>query len=136
MACRNKRLIMKIKSGEAKGFSFTIKSNSGLLDTDGQPIYNPVNLTEYTIEFQIKKYPYFTVPSILEKKITTTEDDYNGWIFSPETGQFSIQITLEDMEKLTPETDYYVILTMVNGDVRTIISGQGDTSGIFKVCQS
>jgi hypothetical protein len=136
MACKHKKLIMKIKSGETKGFNFTIKSNSGLLDTDGQPIYNPVDLSQYTIEFQIKKYPYFSVESIIEKTITTAEDNYNGWIYSPTTGQFSIQITQEDMDKLIPEKDYYVILTMVNGDIRTIISGQGDTSGIFRVCQS
>ena len=138
MACRSNRLVMKIKSGEARGFTFTIKTNTGLIQ-DGQPVYRVVDLTDYTVSFQIKKYPYFTVDPIIDKEITSLQDGTIGWILDQsgdDKGKFIVQITMDDMSKLTPEKDYYLILTLQTGDQRIIISGEGDTSGIFRVCQS
>lgn len=139
MACRSNRLVMKIKSGEARGFTFTIKTNSGLNDINGNPEYNALDLTDYTVSFQIKKYPYYTVDPIIDKEITQLQDGTVGWILyqsGENKGKFIVQITLEDLAKLVPEKDYYLILTLITGDQRIIISGEGDTSGIFRVCQS
>lgn len=136
MACKNNRLVMKIKSGEARGFGFTIKTNTGRVDTSGQPIYRVLDLTNYTVEFQIKKYPYYTVEPIINKEITELQDGSTGWITDPRNGKFTVQITLDDLEKLIPEKDYYLIITLINGETRLIISGEGDKSGIFRVCQS
>ena len=139
MACRSNRLVMKIKSGEARGFTFTIKTNSGLTDMNGNVIYNVLDLTDYTVSFQIKKYPYYTVDPIIDKEITLLQDGTVGWILEQsgdDKGKFIVQITLEDLTKLIPEKDYYLILTLITGDQRIIISGEGDTSGIFRVCQS
>lgn len=138
MACRSNRLVMKIKSGEARGFTFTIKTNTGLIQ-DGQPVYRVVDLTDYTVSFQIKKYPYFTVDPIIDKEITSLQDGTKGWILDQsgdDKGKFIVQITMDDMSRLIPEKDYYLILTLQTGDQRIIISGEGDTSGIFRVCQS
>lgn len=136
MACKSNRLVMKIKSGEARSFGITVKTNTGTFNTKGEPIYRALDLTGYTVNFEIKKYPYFTVEPIISKQITNIEDGAIGWIYDPTNGKFSVQITMNDMEKLVPEKDYYLILTLVNGDTRLIISGEGDTSGIFRVCQS
>lgn len=136
MACKNNRLVMKIKSGEEKGFNFTIKANAGFNDVNGNPVYNPVDLSDYVVEFQIKKYPYYSVQSIIEKIITLDEQEGIGWINNPTNGNFVVQITLEDLEKLVPEKDYYLIITLVTKDNRIIISGENDKSGIFRVCQS
>ena len=138
MACRSNRLVMKIKSGEARGFTFTIKTNTGLVQ-DGKPVYRVVDLTDYTVSFQIKKYPYFTVDPIIDKEITFLQDGTIGWILDQsgdDKGKFIVQITMDDMAKLVPEKDYYLILTLQTGDQRIIISGEGDTSGVFRVCQS
>lgn len=140
MVCQNNRLVIKIKSGEARGIGITIKTNSGTLDPlTNKPIYNALDLSPYTISFQIKKYPYFTVEPIIDKEITMVEDGTVGWILNQagdNKGKFIVQITLEDLAKLTPEKDYYLILTLISGDTRTIISGENEKSGIFRVCKS
>lgn len=135
MACKNNRLVIKIKSGEAKDYGITVKVKSGI-DESGNLVYKPLNLTEYTVDFEIKLYPYFSVEPIIYKHITTLEDGSVGWITDPLNGKFKVQITLEDMQKLIPNKDYYLIVTLLNGEDRIIISGEGDTSGIFRVCQS
>lgn len=129
MTCVHKRLVMKIKSGESRSFGFTIQSRDN-------KIYTPLDISGYTVEFEIKKYPYFTVDPIIKKKITETQDDINGWIYNPTQGKFTVAITLEDQEVLVPEKEYYVIITLINGTTRLIISGEGEHSGIFKVCKS
>ncbi len=136
MACRSSKLIMKIKSGEARGFNFTIKTNTGMTDVSGNPIYEALDLTNYIVSFQIKKYPYATVEPIINKTITLVQDGAVGWINDPENGKFVVEITSNDLDKLVPEKDYYLILTLINGDTKVIISGEGDQSGIFRVCQS
>lgn len=136
MACKSNRLVMKIKSGEARSFGVTVKTNTGTFNTKGEPIYRALDLTGYTVNFEIKKYPYYTVEPIINKEITELQDGSTGWITDPRNGKFTVQITLDDLAKLIPEKDYYLILTLVNGDTRLIVSGEGDTSGIFRVCQS
>lgn len=135
MVCSKNRLVMEVKSGEARGFGFTIKNKSEILQPDGT-YYTPMDLTNYTVQFQVKKYPYFSVQSIIDKIVTTEEDMENGWIYNPEGGQFKVELTLEDLNKLIPSQDYYVIITLLNGNQRIIISGEGDKSGILRFCKS
>lgn len=132
MAFKNNRLVMKIKSGEAKGVGFTIKGKDN-------NTYKPIDLTQYTVEFEIKNYPYFTVEPIIKKVLTLEQDSTVGWILEQvddNVGRFIVQITLEDMAKLIPEKEYYLIITLVNGSTRVNISGEGEKSGVFIVCKS
>lgn len=139
MVCNNKnnRLLMEVKSGESRGFGFTIKQLSGQ-DEDGNNVYEPMKLTDYQVVFEVKRYPYNSVEPLISKTLTTEVDNYTGWILDQDEypGQFQIQLTADDLDNLVPEQQYYVILTLVNGDTKIIISGEGDTSGILRFCQS
>ena len=135
MTYSNNRLVMEVKSGEARSFGFTIEQK-GATDLYGNVTYDPIDLTNYTVEFDIKPYPYFSVAPLISKRVTTTPDEYNGTIYNPTQGQFKVNITLEDLGQLVPSQDYYAIITLVNGDTRMIISGEGNTSGIFRFCKS
>lgn len=138
MVCSNEnnRLLMEVKSGESRGFGFTIKQLTGT--QDDSPVYDPMNLSDYNVVFEVKKYPYNSVDALISKTLTTEVDNYTGWILDQDEypGQFQIQLTEIDLDNLVPEQQYYVILTLVNGDTKIIISGEGDTSGILRFCQS
>ena len=135
MSCTNDRLVMEVKSGEARNFGFTIEQKYGQ-DLSGNPVYVPMDLTDYTVNFEIKRYPYFSVEPLISKTITTADDEYNGSIYNATDGQFKVNITLADLETLVPSQEYYVIITLLNGDTRIIISGEGNTSGVFRFCKS
>ena len=136
MACYKNRLVIKIKSGEVRPVGFTIKSKKVVL---GNVEYIPVDLTNYSVDFEVKLYPYNSVEPIIKKSITTIQDSSTGWIYEQtgeDIGRFFVQITEEDMNKLIPEKEYSVIVTLINGTNRIIISGEGDSSGILEVCKS
>lgn len=130
MACTNNRLVVKIQSGETRSFGFTIKNKDSLDD------YVPMDLTQYEVIFQIKEYPYASVKPIIEKVLDLEEDTEQGYIYEPTEGRFQVVITLDDMDILIPGKEYYLVITLVNGDTRIIISGEGDNVGMFMVCNS
>ena len=133
MVCNKNRLVMEVKSGEARGFGFTIK----IKDVEGN--YNPMDLSEYNVNFEIKLYPYFSVDPLISKVLTLEQNSYTGQIedqSGDDKGKFTVEITQDDLEKLVPSQEYYVIITLVNGDTKIIISGEGNTSGIFRFCKS
>lgn len=141
MTCENNRIIIELQSGEVRNFSMTIQTKVGNTNT-----YKPLNLTEYTIEVDIKKYPYFSVDSIIHKDLTIEEPGLVDSYILPQVqstdpeqntiGKFVLGISQEDLELLKPEGEYYLIITLVNGDTRIIISGEGDSSGILRFCNS
>ena len=123
--CNEDRVEIVIKQGEQRDYNFT------LYDSDGQP----VDLTNFYIKVQIKKYPLFKVGSIYDKIINNIKS-INGWIEEPTTGKFYITFTQEETGNLNPG-DYYLIIYMNSYDDTSIniISGEGTKSGILKICR-
>ena len=121
--CNEDRLILNVKQGEDKSFSIAIKDKQS----------NPVDLTGYTVEVNIKKYPLFKVDSLITKVFGVTPVD-GSYIADAEDGEIILKILAEETIKLNPDF-YYLIITLINGNGnRTIISGEGDKSGVLKIC--
>lgn len=120
--CNNDRVVLIIKQGEQRSYNFTITDKTG----------NPVDLTGRVIQAEIKKYPLYKVDS-LQTILLTEESSPNGFITEPTEGKFTLTI-LEDQSSVLPPKDYYLIITMITGEEKIIISGEGDLSGILKVC--
>lgn len=122
MLCNSNRLVVEVKQGEARSFGFTIKHNK-----------EPMDLTDYQVVVQVKQSPYFKVKSLIEKVVTTEFSD-SGQIYDPELGQFKVTFTEKDIVTLPPN-DYFLIIYIVNGPTKIIISGEGNTSGILRFCK-
>lgn len=124
MACPQDKneLVLQVRQGENRGFGFTIKQ-------DGTPF----DLTQWTINFMVKEAPYESLSPIIAKEITTTSDSATvGQIYNPTGGQFSVVITTE--ETLLPPYDYYLVITMGDGQQIVNISGDGNEKAVFRVC--
>lgn len=119
--CNNDRIEMLIKQGEQRSYVFNI--------TDKDK--NPVDLSSSSIEVQIKTYPLYKVKSLYDIILDTNSSEY-GYINNPTNGQFTLTIT-EDISGNLPPKEYYIIITMVTGENRVIISGEGQQSGRFIV---
>lgn len=124
MVCQDARLVLEIKQGESRGFGFTIEQDN-----------QPMNLTGFTVLFEVKRSPYFVLPAIITKTITETSSDIDtGRISYPLEGKFKVIITEDETIKYNP-ADYFLIITLIDQDTKIIISGEGDTSGIFRICK-
>lgn len=121
--CNNDRIEMLIKQGEQRSYVFNI--------TDKDK--NPVDLSNSSIEVQIKTYPLYKVKSLYDIILDTNSSEY-GYINDPTNGQFTLTITEEISGNLSPK-EYYIIITMVTGENRIIISGEGQLSGVLVVCR-
>lgn len=121
--CNNDRIEMLIKQGEQRSYVFNI--------TDKDK--NPVDLSSSSIEVQIKTYPLYKVKSLYDIILDTNSSEY-GYINDPTNGQFTLTITEEISGNLSPK-EYYIIITMVTGENRIIISGEGQLSGVLVVCR-
>lgn len=121
--CNNDRIEMLIKQGEQRSYVFNI--------TDKEK--NPVDLSNSSIEVQIKTYPLYKVKSLYDIILDTNSSEY-GYINDPTNGQFTLTITEEISGNLSPK-EYYIIITMVTGENRVIISGEGQLSGVLVVCR-
>lgn len=121
--CNDERLELVIKQGEQRSYSFSIKDKSG----------TPVDLSSSTIEVQVKNYPLYKVNSILVM-LLNRESSENGQITDPTNGKFVLTITEEQSSSLVPK-EYYLIITMITGTNRVIISGEGQASGVLVVCK-
>lgn len=127
------RLVMEINQGEDRAFGFTIYTRYCNQET-GQDVSEPYDLTGKTIVFQIKKAPYYAIPALIEKEITETSDEYSiGNIYNPTGGQFKIQVVQE--ETLYPPDDYYAIIRCKDQTQEFAIAGEGNKSGIFRICK-
>ena len=124
MACPQDKneLVLQVRQGENRGFGFTIKQ-------DGTPF----DLTQWAINFMVKEAPYESLKPIIAKEITATSDSATvGQIYNPTGGQFSVVITTE--ETLLPPYDYYLVITMGDGQQVINISGDGNEKAVFRVC--
>lgn len=121
--CNNDRIEMLIKQGEQRSYVFNI--------TDKDK--NPVDLSNSSIEVQIKTYPLYKVKSLYDIILDTNSSEH-GYINDPTNGQFTLTITEEISGNLSPK-EYYIIITMVTGENRVIISGEGQLSGVLVVCR-
>lgn len=121
--CNEDRLILLIKQGEDKSFTISIKDRSGV----------PISLDGKTIEVDVKMYPLYKVKSIFTKTITSNPVD-GSYISDADNGKFILKINIDDTKDLPP-ANYYLVITLINGNgTKTIISGEGDKSGVLKVC--
>lgn len=120
--CNNSRVVLVMKQGEQRSFIFNIK------DKDG----NPVDLVSREILVEIKNYPLLKVKPIISIELTNV-DNGNGYINDQEAGQFILTLT-ERESSLNPQ-EYYLIITMISGEERIIISGEGNQSGVLKICR-
>lgn len=126
------RLILEINQGCPRGYSFTINQKVYNPETDEYET-GPLDLTGLTINVQIKRAPYPTLPSLIEKNITEVEDLTMGQIVDATNGKFNIQFTKDDSVKLNPG-EYALIIYIVDKDTYTLISGEGNNYGIYRVC--
>lgn len=107
---------LKVKQGEEKSVGFTIKQNGEAMD-----------LTDYTVHFQVKRTPVVTSKPIVDKYITTSNfaqiynidglkvqipSDINkaGQITDSSNGQFQVHLNEEDTSYNTG--DYYLIISL------------------------
>lgn len=132
MVCNSDRLVLEINQGCPRGFGFTLKQKVWNNDTNK---YNmvPVDLTGLTINVQVKRAPYVTLPALIEKNITEVEDLTQGQITDATNGKFKLQITQEDSVKLNPG-EYALVINMVDKDTLTHLSGDGNNYAIYRVC--
>lgn len=121
--CNDERVELVIKQGEQRSYKFNIT------DKDKTPI----DLSSSSIEIQIKEYPLYKVKSIIDIELTN-EITQNGYINNPTEGQFTLTITEQQSGSLIPK-EYYLIIILVTGDNRVIISGENQASGILVVCR-
>ena len=119
----NKELVLEVKQGEQRAYGFTIKQDT-----------LPMDLTNWTVNFEVKEAPYEAIKPLIAKIVSTTSDEATqGIIYNPTGGQFKVNILAE--ETLLPPYDYYLIVTLTDGQQIINISGDGNTKSIFRVCR-
>lgn len=119
--CNEGRIELVMKQGTSQSFNLTIKTKEG----------NPVDLSSYTVQVDIKKYPLVKVDSLISFSVTQDSSE-NGQITDPTNGKVTVTIT-EDNSSLSPAI-YYLIVQLINPSNTIIISGNGDSTGILKIC--
>ena len=124
--CNNDILLLEVKQGESRGFGFTITKTVNNSEV-------PFNLANCIVDFEVRKTPYQEVKPILSKQITELET-VDGYIYSPYTGEFKVNITQEDLQKLPPD-DYYLSIYINQDGSRFSISGDGNNTSILRFCQ-
>lgn len=120
--CNKDRVELLIKQGEQRSYIFNITN----ADT------TPLDLSGKEILVEIKKYPLYKVKPLIEITLSNINNG-NGYINDPTNGQFTLTLT-ENESSLNP-AEYYLIITMISGSEKIIISGEGDLSGILKICR-
>lgn len=119
--CNEGRIELVMKQGTKQSFNLTIQAKDG----------NPVDLSSYTVQVDIKKYPLVKVDSLISFSVTQDSSE-NGQITDPTNGKVTVTIT-EDNSSLSPAI-YYLIVQLINPSNTIIISGNGDSTGILKIC--
>lgn len=116
-------LKLPIKQGEELNIGFTIKQDGNVMD-----------LTDYTVRFQVKKVPLVTAPAIVDKPITVVSDDNTiGRINIPQQGQFFVHLLPEDTS--FPVGEYALIISLEQDGLVDIISSDCCNKAIYKICE-
>lgn len=119
------RNIICMKQGTERSLSFSIKAG-------GQPL----DITDYKVLFEVKRYPLENIDPLISKEITTTSDEGTiGQITNPTGGQLVVRITKEDTSY--PVGKYYLIIHLIGGQTNddNIISSNCCQTAIFKICK-
>lgn len=116
-------LKLPVKQGEEFNVSFTIKQGDNAMD-----------LTDYTVRFQVKKNPIAEAPAIIDK-IITLDSDINdvGQINYPQQGIFTVHLLPEDTS--IPLGEYSLIIFLESYHFADIISSKCCNKAIYKVCE-
>lgn len=116
-------LKVPVKQGEVLNLGFTIKQDGGVMD-----------LSDYTIRFQVKRTPLEKAPAIVDKAITTVSDINNvGQINYPQQGQFVVHLNQEDTS--FPTGEYALIIALEAPNYFDIISSKCCNKAIYKICE-
>ena len=112
-----------VKQGEEVDIPFTLKEND-----------NPMDLTDYSIRFQVKRVPLVDKPSIIDKVITTSSDDTDvGIINNPTNGEFKVHLKKDDTSH--PVGEYSLIISLEGYNYIDIISSDCCNKAIYKICE-
>lgn len=116
-------LILPVKQGEEINVGFTINQGD-----------NPMDLSSYTVRFEVKRSPLATAKPIISKDITTVSDSNTiGIIDAPMNGKFFVHLLPEDTSY--PIGDYYLIIALVAPHTNDIISSGCCSGAKFKICE-
>lgn len=116
-------LKLPVKQGEELNVGFTIKIDGEVMD-----------LSNYTIHFQVKKVPLVQAPAIVDKLITTTSDiNTIGMINYPLQGQFVVHLGVDDTS--FPVGEYSLIIALEQEGLVDIISSKCCNKAIYKICE-
>lgn len=126
------KLVLQVNEGCPRGFLFTIKQR--IYDSENCE-YNtiPLDLTGLTVRVEIKKAPYYKLKPLIQKNITETSDSEVGVIQDATNGQFVLQINTDESIML-PQGEYALMITIIDKDTYTHLSGDGDNYAIYRVC--
>lgn len=126
------KLVLEVNQGCPRGYAFTVRQK--VYNDEGNITYNPLDLTGMTIEFLVKKAPYYKLPSLISKYITESSSTIDtGQITDGANGQFMVQITQEESVKLPPG-EYALIIRIIDKDTVNHLSGDGNNYAIYRVC--
>lgn len=116
-------LRLPVKQGEEINVGFTINQNNELMD-----------LSDYSVHFQVKRVPLVEAPAIVDKVITTVSDmNTVGQINSPQTGEFTVHLTTQDTSY--PTGEYALIIALEQPGLVDIISSKCCNKAIYKICE-
>lgn len=116
-------LRLPVKQGEEINVGFTIKQDGQVMD-----------LSAYTVHFQVKKAPLVNTPAIVDKRITTVSDDNTiGRINIPQQGQFFVHLLPEDTSY--PVGEYSLIIALEQDGLVDIISSKCCNKAVYKICE-
>ena len=116
-------LKLPVKQGEEINVGFTIKQDGDVMD-----------LSDYTVRFQVKRTPLVTAPAIIDKAITTVSDiNTIGMINYPQQGQFVVHLNQEDTS--FPTGEYSLIIALEASGLVDIISSKCCNKAIYKICE-
>lgn len=134
MVCSNHdRMVVELNQGCPRGFGFTLLQK--MVVDNNVELEIPVNLTDQSIEVEVKTAPYAKLPALIHKVVSATSDTItDGIITDPATGQFVVQFTHEDTVKLPPN-DYALIMRLLGNDTSVFhLSGDGNNYSILRIC--
>lgn len=116
-------LRLPVKQGEEINVGFTIKEGG-----------EPMDLSDYSIHFQVKKVPLVTAPAIVDKIITTSSDmNTVGRINYPQQGQFTVHLLEADTSY--PPGEYALIIAVEADNYIDIISSKCCNKAVYKICE-
>ena len=116
-------LRLPVKQGEEINVGFTINKNG-----------NPMDLSNYTVHFQVKKVPLVDAPAIVDKLITTVSDmNTVGMINQPLQGQFTVHLGVQDTS--FPPGEYALVIALEAENFVDIISSKCCNKAVYKICE-